>query len=146
MSEDFVLQQIATFEKSVNLEEQDFIPIFNKVDQVDLKQYQKLTEKGLFISAKTKDNLEDLVNRLAATVGNVHEGDQTIVTNARHYEILLKCKESLVKVEEGLEMEIPGDLLAMDIRETLHHLGEITGQITTDDLLGNIFANFCIGK
>lgn len=146
MSEDFVLQQIATFEKSVNLEEQDFIPIFNKVDQVDLKQYQKLTEKGLFISAKTKDNLEDLVNRLAATVGNVHEGDQTIVTNARHYEILLKCKESLVKVEEGLEMEIPGDLLAMDIRETLYHLGEITGQITTDDLLGNIFANFCIGK
>ena len=72
--------------------------------------------------------------------------DQTIVTNARHFDILKKCELSLLKVEEGLELQIPGDLLAMDIRETLHHLGEITGQITTDDLLGNIFADFCIGK
>ncbi len=72
--------------------------------------------------------------------------DQSIVTNVRHFEILQKCQASILKVEEGLSLQIPGDLLAMDIRETLHHLGEITGQISSDDLLGNIFANFCIGK
>lgn len=146
MTEEFVLNQIATFQKSIDLKEQHFLPLFNKIDQVDEDQYKRLQEKGLFISAKNQINLDKLIEQLAQTVGAAHEGDQTIVTNVRHYEILLKCKEALIKVEEGLEMQIPGDLMAMDIREALHHLGEITGQITTDDLLGNIFSNFCIGK
>lgn len=146
MTEEFVLQQIETFDKSVNGQEQYLMPLFNKVDQVDLENYQQLKGKGLFISAKNKHNLDALIQQLGDTVGKAHQGDQTIVTNVRHHEILIKCRKSLVKVEEGLDMQIPGDLLAMDIRETLHHLGEITGQITTDDLLGNIFSKFCIGK
>jgi tRNA modification GTPase len=68
------------------------------------------------------------------------------VTNARHYEALLRAHESTQRVVQGLHSAIPTDLLTVDIRETLHHLGEITGHITTDEVLGNIFKNFCIGK
>lgn len=144
--QDYVLKQIEQFSHNTNNEDQTLIPIFNKMDEVDLADFNELEGKGIFISAKNKLNIDELVNQLGATVGDYGKEDQTIVTNARHFDILKKCETSLVKVEEGLEMQIPGDLLAMDIRETLHHLGEITGQITTDDLLGNIFANFCIGK
>ena len=71
---------------------------------------------------------------------------QTVVTNSRHYEALLKSLQDIEQVSQGLQNGLSGDLLAIDIRQALHHLGEITGEITTDDLLGNIFANFCIGK
>ncbi len=144
--QEYVLKQIEQFSHNTNNEDQTLIPIFNKMDEVDLADFNELEGKGIFLSAKNKLNIDELVNQLGATVGDYGKEDQTIVTNARHFDILKKCETSLVKVEEGLEMQIPGDLLAMDIRETLHHLGEITGQITTDDLLGNIFANFCIGK
>lgn len=144
--EKYVLKAIEQFSHNTNNEDQTLIPIFNKMDEVDLVEFKSLEGKGIFISAKAKINIDTLVERLGATAGDYGTEDQTIVTNARHFDILKKCELSLVKVEEGLELQIPGDLLAMDIRETLHHLGEITGQITTDDLLGNIFANFCIGK
>ena len=68
------------------------------------------------------------------------------MSNYRHYEALSKAYEALMKVTEGLAVNITGDFLAMDIRQSLHYLGEITGEITTDDLLGNIFSKFCIGK
>tara|TARA_B110000037_G_scaffold34473_1_gene41890 strand:+ start:59064 stop:60437 length:1374 start_codon:yes stop_codon:yes gene_type:complete len=144
--EKYVLKAIEQFSHNTNNEDQTLIPIFNKMDEVDLVEFKSLEGKGIFISAKAKINIDTLVERLGATAGDYGTEDRTIVTNARHFDILKKCELSLVKVEEGLELQIPGDLLAMDIRETLHHLGEITGQITTDDLLGNIFANFCIGK
>ncbi|MFT5822113.1 MAG: tRNA modification GTPase [Crocinitomix sp.] len=144
--EKYVLNQIEQFSHNTNNEDQTLIPIFNKMDEVDLANFKGLEGKGIFISARNKVNIDVLVDKLSATIGDYGTEDQTIVTNARHYDILKKCELSLVKVEEGLELRIPGDLLAMDIRETLYHLGEITGQITTDDLLGNIFANFCIGK
>ncbi len=144
--QEYVLKQIEQFSHNTNNEDQTLIPIFNKMDEVNLADVNELEGKGIGIAAKNKLNIDELVNQLGATVGDYGKEDQTIVTNARHFDILKKCETSLVKVEEGLEMQIPGDLLAMDIRETLHHLGEITGQITTDDLLGNIFANFCIGK
>ena len=72
--------------------------------------------------------------------------NDTIVTNSRHYDALLKAFEEIQKVKEGLESGLSGDLLAIDIRQALYYFGEITGEITNDDLLGNIFANFCIGK
>jgi len=72
--------------------------------------------------------------------------NETIVTNTRHYDSLLKALEEIEKVQFGLENGISGDLLAIDIRQALFHFGEITGEISSDDLLGNIFANFCIGK
>lgn len=146
IDEQFALNQIEKFATTINPTEQTLIPVFNKTDEINEANFNQLKGKGVFISAKKKENLADLVKQLESTVGNFGQEDQSIVTNVRHYDILLKCKTAILKVEEGLSSQIPGDLLAMDIRETLHHLGEITGQISSDDLLGNIFANFCIGK
>lgn len=99
------------------------------------------------ISAKEGTGVEDLKNALLGFVntGALRNND-TIITNSRHYDALLKALEEIQKVNEGLETGLPGDLLAIDIRQALYHFGEITGEITSDDLLGNIFANFCIGK
>jgi tRNA modification GTPase len=74
------------------------------------------------------------------------EGKEVVVTNIRHYEALKKTNDALDAVLHGLKSAITGDFLAIDIRRALQHLGEITGEITTDDLLGNIFSKFCIGK
>ena len=72
--------------------------------------------------------------------------DRTLLTNSRHYEALQHALTAINSVKKGLADEVSGDLLAVDIRQALYHMGEITGEITTEDLLGNIFANFCIGK
>ena len=72
--------------------------------------------------------------------------DDVIITNIRHYEALKNVSESIGRVISGLENQIPEDLIAIDIRQAIHYLGEITGEITSDEILGNIFRNFCIGK
>ena len=72
--------------------------------------------------------------------------ENVIITNLRHYDALLKVSESLVRVKSGLDSFLPEDLIAIDIRHAIHYLGEITGEITTDEILDNIFRNFCIGK
>ena len=69
-----------------------------------------------------------------------------IVTNARHYAALVRVQEAVVRLRGGLDIGVSGDFLSQDIREILHYLGEITGEISTDEILGNIFRNFCIGK
>jgi tRNA modification GTPase len=100
-----------------------------------------------FISAKTGEGVEALKTKLLEFVNTgALRNDGTIVTNTRHYNSLLKALEAIEQVQVGMEDELPGDLLAIDIRQALYHFGEITGEITSDDLLGNIFANFCIGK
>lgn len=99
------------------------------------------------ISAKTKSGLEALKSRLLSFVGTgALKNSDTIVTNSRHYDALLNALNEIVKVRHSLEAGVPADLMAIDIRQALYHLGEITGQVTNDELLGNIFANFCIGK
>lgn len=99
------------------------------------------------VSAKNKTHLEELKKALADTVssGQVDSGE-TIVTNARHYDALTKAAVSLAEIQQGLQAGVTGDFLAIDIRKTLYHLGEITGQISADDLLHSIFSRFCIGK
>jgi tRNA modification GTPase len=124
------------------------IVVANKVDkQIDSNLKQHLKQYSLLeISAKEKIGLDSLKNELAKKVTQEHQESDTIVVNARHHEAFSNALKDLIKVEEGLEMQIPGDLLAMDIRSAIRNLASITGEITTDDLLGNIFANFCIGK
>jgi len=101
----------------------------------------------LLISAKENSNVEELKERLLSFVntGALRYND-TIVTNTRHYDSLLKALEEIQKVQFGLRSGLPADLIAIDIRQGLYYFGEITGQVTNDELLGNIFANFCIGK
>jgi tRNA modification GTPase len=101
----------------------------------------------LFISAKEKTGLDDLRMKLAEVVEKERlNADEVIVTNIRHYEALIHVSESLDRVIKGLKENLPEDLLAIDIRQAIHYLGEITGEITSDEILGNIFKNFCIGK
>lgn len=99
------------------------------------------------LSAKNKMNLALLEEKLYQSVisGEISTGD-TILSNTRHYAALQQTQESLHAVLQGLSSDVPSDLIAMDIRRALHFLGEITGEISTDDLLENIFGNFCIGK
>ena len=126
-----------------------YLLVANKMDLVNnelpstFQQLDKLTS----ISAKDipsievlKQNILDAVNADSFRTGNA------VVTNARHYESLIQTNQALDDVLSALDEELTGDFLALDIRNALHYLGEITGEITTDDLLGNIFSKFCIGK
>ena len=99
------------------------------------------------LSAKNKTGIEDLKNQLLSFVNTgALRNNETIVTNTRHYDSLLKALEEIQKVKHGLQTNLSSDLMAIDIKEALYHFGMITGQVTNDELLGNIFANFCIGK
>jgi tRNA modification GTPase len=126
------------------------LPICNKMDLLDQHQIDKLKieiPNVLFLSAKHGTGIKELESHLLGLVDSgALSGDTTIISNSRHYDALLKALEEIQKVKEGLEMELSSDLMAIDIRQALYHLGEITGSVTTDDLLGNIFSNFCIGK
>ena len=126
-----------------------FIKVGNKLDeaQEDLYNEMKKDKNTLFISAINKEGLEALKTKLVETVNldNFKTGD-TVVTNIRHYDNLVQTQNSLNAVLRGLDDNITGDFLALDIRHALRFLGEITGEITTDDLLANIFSKFCIGK
>ena len=126
-----------------------FIMIGNKEDVAKTEMLEGIRRipGSITISADKKENLEGLKDRILEVVHleDFKTGD-TIVTNVRHYDNLFKTKQALQDVLTGLDNNITGDFLAMDIRQALHYLGEITGQITTDDLLANIFSKFCIGK
>ena len=99
------------------------------------------------ISAKTGEGLDALRTTLSATQKDLlADSDTTLITNARHYEALSNARDALVRVRTGLSDALPTDLLTQDIREALYHIGSIAGEISTDEVLGNIFRNFCIGK
>ena len=125
-----------------------FIKIGNKLDKADTTLVDSLRKEDfIFISAKHQEHIDELKEKILSLfqLRNVKTGD-VLVTNLRHFEKLSQTKGSLDKVLEGLDSSVTGDFLAMDIRQALHYLGEITGTITTDDLLENIFSKFCIGK
>jgi tRNA modification GTPase len=130
------------------------ILVFNKIDKITLEETEVLNQlfssfdaEKIFISAKQKMNLHMLEDALlrAAQIPDIQPGD-VVVSNIRHYEALRKALLSIERVSDGLESGISGDFLSQDIRECMHYLGEITGQISNDEVLGNIFGKFCIGK
>lgn len=111
------------------------------------QQLKELNVKLATISAKEKSGIDTLKEELLSLVNTgALRNNETIVTNTRHYDSLLKALEEIQKVKWGLDSGISSDLMAIDIRSALHYFGEITGEVTNDELLGNIFANFCIGK
>ncbi len=139
--------ELAEVKKHLN--NAQLVLIGNQIDRMDFNEVQKEFEEleVLFISAKEKLYIDDLKLKLVAlfdkSTVNVRE---TIVTNVRHADSLRHTLSAIERTLAGLNNNIPGDLLAQDIREALHHLGEITGEVTNDELLGNIFGKFCIGK
>lgn len=116
-------------------------------NKADTNGIMELFDNAIFISARNNTGITELKTALVkkAISGDIHS-ESTIVTNARHYEALQKLSQSLADVQRGLDENLPGDLLALDIRQCLHYLGTITGQITNEDQLDFIFSKFCIGK
>jgi tRNA modification GTPase len=148
-------ERAAAIRKMINGSDKKLFILINKADlsvPQEMASLEKkiVVENGevlLFISAKEKSGLEQVRLKLGQVVEKESlNSDDVIITNIRHYDALIKVSESLSRVEEGLINYIPDDLIAIDIRHAIHYLGEITGEITTDELLGNIFRNFCIGK
>ncbi|MCL1938693.1 MAG: tRNA uridine-5-carboxymethylaminomethyl(34) synthesis GTPase MnmE [Candidatus Azobacteroides sp.] len=131
------------------------IIVFNKIDKISQEEQQILEDEFLpqvpaeriYLSAKYKKNTERLEKALLKAA-NLPEltADDLIVSNLRHYEALTKSLYSIERVIDGLKTNLSGDFIAQDIRECMHYLGEITGEITTDEVLENIFGKFCIGK
>ena len=131
------------------------VVVLNKSDRIgepELKQIRQSiqlngNEHIISISAEKLENIDGLTNLLLdiVNIGSIKHQD-VLISNIRHYNALKSALESLTRVSEGLSSTLPSDLLAQDIREALHYLGEITGEVTTDEILGNIFKNFCIGK
>jgi len=137
------------------IKDQKLIMVFNKVDVIgcgvvmDQKRtiLQERIPDRIFISAKYNEGVNDLEQKLVQAANIPEFGEQDIiVTNMRHYEALKNALHAIQRVLEGMENGISTDFLAQDIREGMHYLGEITGQISTGEILGTIFSKFCIGK
>lgn len=146
---------IALSQKILPLTEgKKLILVFNKVDIIPAarKEHKEqllsdLIPDQIFISAKYHQGTENLQDILVEAANIPEFGEQdVIVTNMRHYEALKNALAAISRVSDGMESGVSSDFLAQDIRECMHYLGEITGQISTDDILGNIFSKFCIGK
>lgn len=139
------------------IDQKRLITIFNKSDliaqhelEIKAKELSERLSKDInpiFISARENHNISQLEEKLieASQIPDIGQND-VIVTNIRHYEALTNARKAIERVIQGLDSRISGDFLSQDIRECMHYLGEITGNISTDDILGNIFKNFCIGK
>ncbi len=145
---DSIRKMITGFDKRL-------IVLINKIDEGDQvaieslknKIYLDIDDSLLFISAKNLTGLDKLRNRLGKILEKERlSQEDVIISNIRHFEALQNVSESLGRVTAGLSDKLPEDLIAIDIRQAIHYLGEITGEITTDEILGNIFKNFCIGK
>jgi tRNA modification GTPase len=143
-----VMQDVSEF-KEITDPSKKLVLIGNKADKLKrlpsgFKDFVEL--ETIFVSAKRKENINLIAESLLKSVRAENLSNSTIVSNTRHLEALQNALSSILSVKEGLSAGLTSDLLTTDIRKALHHLGEITGEITTDEILGNIFGRFCIGK
>jgi tRNA modification GTPase len=137
------------FKHYIEDENKHFILVGNKIDMLSeipphLKEILNL--ETIFVSAKRKENIHLLAETLVARVKKESISNDFIVSNSRHYEALQLALEAIEAVERGFENNLPTDLIAIDIRQALHYLGTITGEVTTNEVLDTIFSKFCIGK
>jgi tRNA modification GTPase len=154
-SADMINQRADSIRKMITGFNKRLIVLVNKIDEADQtamdnlkhKIYLDIDDSLLFISAKNLTGLDKLRSKLGKILENERlNQEDVIITNIRHFEALRQVSGSLERVISGLAEQLPDDLIATDIRQAIHYLGEITGEITTDEILGNIFKNFCIGK
>jgi tRNA modification GTPase len=149
---------VASFQeirKQIENQDKQLVLVVNKSDltgygraaELSEKLHFKLNEHLVEISATKSENIDQLDQILlkASNLGKLDK-DAVVISNIRHYEALRLTADNLNRVKEGISSGLPSDLLALDLRQAIHYLGEITGEITTDEVLGNIFRNFCIGK
>ncbi|SUZ94009.1 uncharacterized protein METZ01_LOCUS46863 [marine metagenome] len=146
---DISINEIKSSLKTFERDDLSIILVRNKVDLKNKNQslLKELNDRELIeISATDSKSVSKLKKRLVNEVDILNPYTDVIISNSRHYEALKKALKAIEEVNNGLKNNISGDLLSVDIRRSIEHLGEITGEITNDDVLGNIFANFCIGK
>jgi len=137
--------QLLELEKIKESTNEKLLLVINKIDLNP--QIKKDFKDALFISAKNDQGIEALKERLLTFMNTAQlSNNETIVTNLRHYDELKLTLNEINAITYGLESGLTGDFLAINIRQALLHLGSITGEVTTDTLLGNIFGKFCIGK
>ncbi|OYT17017.1 MAG: tRNA uridine-5-carboxymethylaminomethyl(34) synthesis GTPase MnmE [Bacteroidetes bacterium 4572_77] len=142
-------ENLEDFKEHIENKNKQFIIIGNKTDELTElpSHFTKYVDlETIFISAKRNENIHLIGESLKKTVAKLKLQDQTIVSNARHLDILNKVADSINSIEEAFQNDIPTDLIAIDVHQALHFLGEITGEVTNDELLGNIFGRFCIGN
>ena len=148
-SNDTTFSEISSDLKSFKRKDLSVLLVRNKIDIKNTNQ-KLITELEKFelieISANNSESVSLLKKRLVNEINILNPYTNTIISNSRHYEALMKALKAIEEVNVGLKSDISGDLLSVDIRKSIEHLAEITGEITNDDVLGNIFANFCIGK
>ncbi len=152
---EIILESFQEIRNQIKNQEKQLVLVMNKSDMTKTSQLSELktslnlneNENLVEISAKKGTNIDQLDQILikAAKVSNLDK-DAVIVSNIRHFEALSLASENLNRVKEGISNNIPSDLISQDLRQAIYYLGQITGEISTDEVLGNIFRNFCIGK
>ena len=144
-----VMEAIGELQELTADKSRHLLLIGNKTDLLEElpRGFRNFVEyETIFVSGKRSENIHLIAASLQNLVQHAELSDRTLVSNTRHYEALQRSLEAIHSVEKGLHTGIPSDLLTTDLRKALYHLGEITGEITTDEILGNIFSRFCIGK
>ena len=142
-------KDLLALDKHVSLTDKKIFVLANKIDLVELtdsdkKEWDKL--KAIQLSASTGLGIGELLQNIVLSSGKDEYESNILVTNVRHYEIMMKTLAALLVAKESLEAGQPTDIIVADIREAIHYIGEITGVVTTDEILNNIFSKFCIGK
>ena len=144
-----VKAEVEDFKASTDLINKQLLIIANKIDELKTlpEHYKDWHDMDIiFISAKRQVNIGDIENRLVEYIQQHHIQDVSLLTNERHYALLSDMRTAIGRIRQGLADEIPTDLLAEDVRIALYDIGSLTGTISTDELLDNIFGKFCIGK
>ncbi|MDD2577075.1 MAG: tRNA uridine-5-carboxymethylaminomethyl(34) synthesis GTPase MnmE [Bacteroidales bacterium] len=139
-------EEIKKLKEEIDFKDKTLILVANKTDKAKTKDKEWDKIGAIQISASKKQNIGQIVERMLSIINPNDLTDKVFITNSRHYDSLTKVLESIEKIEKDFQNELPSDLIASDIRTALHHLGEITGEVTTEDILTNIFSKFCIGK
>lgn len=148
-AEQITLEELNADLESLQREGLNMLVVANKIDLLDAEQLLALphSQTVIPVSAREKQHIDELKNKIyASAVKEQLTGQETLVTNIRHVEALQRTEDALLRVLNGIDGYVTSDFLALDIKQALHYLGEITGTVTTDDLLDNIFSKFCIGK
>ncbi len=128
-------------------EGQQLIRVFNKCEMGDFSDKLSQLPNGILISAKEGSGIDILETSLSTLYSTLNDGkSEVIISNARHYELLQSSQTSIQRAKQSINAGLSGDIISQDLRESAYYLGSLTGEITTDDILTNIFANFCIGK
>lgn len=139
-------EELAVFRSNIDLADKKLVVVANKIDGQENADVSWKMNDMVRISAKERTNIEAIEGLLEAYVAEAGIRDFSLLTNERHYAHLTNIMGSIQRIENGMAMGIPTDLLAEDVRAALYDLGSLTGTISTDELLGNIFGKFCIGK